>query len=129
MSKGITDLIIRIKNSYLSRKENAIITYSKINMSILEILKNSNYIKDYTLIEDGFKKTMDVTLIYHGLKPAMTDVKIVTKPGRRIYTKAKDLKPVMGGMGMAILTTPSGVITDREAKKLNVGGEVLFKIW
>lgn len=129
MSKGITDLIIRIKNSYLSRKEDAVITYSKINMSILEILKNSNYIKDYTLVEEGAKKSIDVTLTYHGLKPALTDVKIITKPGRRIYTKAKDLKPVMGGMGMAILTTPSGVVTDKEARKLNVGGEILFQIW
>lgn len=129
MSKGITDLIIRIKNSYLSRKEDAVITYSKINMSILEILKNSNYIKDYALVEEGAKKSIDVTLTYYGLKPALTDVKIITKPGRRIYTKAKDLKPVMGGMGMAILTTPSGVVTDKEARKLNVGGEVLFQIW
>lgn len=129
MSKGITDLIIRIKNSYMSRKDEALVTYSKINLSILEILKKTNYIKDFLLLENGPKKTINVTLLYHGLKPAVSGVQLVTKPGRRSYSKAKDLKPVMSGMGMAVLTTPSGVVTDKEAQKLNVGGEVLFKIW
>lgn len=129
MSKGITDLIIRIKNSYMSRKDEALVTYSKINLSILEILKKTNYIKDFLLLENGPKKTINVTLLYHGLRPAVSGIQLVTKPGRRSYSKAKDLKPVMSGMGMAVLTTPSGVVTDKEAQKLNVGGEVLFKIW
>jgi small subunit ribosomal protein S8 len=129
MSKGITDLIIRIKNSYMSRKEVAIVTYSKINLSILEILKKTNFIKDFLLLEEGHKKTVKVELLYHGLKPAISGVQLVTKPGRRSYSKAKDLKPVMSGFGTAILTTPSGVITDKEAHKLNIGGEVLFKVW
>lgn len=113
----------------MSRKDEALVTYSKINLSILEILKKTNYIKDFLLLENGPKKTISVTLLYHGLKPAVSGVQLVTKPGRRSYSKAKDLKPVMSGMGMAVLTTPSGVVTDKEAQKLNVGGEVLFKIW
>lgn len=129
MSKGIVDFIIRIKNSYSARKDNAEVSYSKINQNILEVLKKENFIKDFRLVEVGAKKTLEVELLYHGLKAAVSDVKLVTKPGRRIYSKAKDLKTVMGGFGLAILSTPKGIITDKQAKDGRIGGEVLFKIW
>lgn len=129
MSKGITDLAIRLKNSYLSGAETTNITFSTINGNILEVLKNEKYIESYELVTEGFKKYFTVVLKYYGYKPAMMDVKLVTRPGRRIYSGAKELKSVMGGVGIALLSTPKGILTNRQAKKENVGGEVLFMIW
>ncbi len=100
-----------------------------MNLKITEILKREKYIKDAQLKRNGPKQIIAVTLLYQDGQPAVKDVQIVSKPGRRMYSRAKYLKPVIGGFGTAILTTPKGIVTDKEAKKMKVGGEVLFRIW
>lgn len=129
MNNSVADLAIRIKNGYMAEKPEIVVSYSVLNTKIIEILKSENYIADFSIKTDGAKKTIEVTLKYTNNNPAVTDVQVVSKPGRRMYSKAKYIKPILGGLGIAIMTTPKGVMTDREARTLKVGGEVLFKIW
>lgn len=125
----VVDFIIRVKNGYLVRKELVVCWYSRVVEEIVKILKRERYIKEYQIEEENKKKTIKIFLLYKDKKPALNKVKLVSKPGRRIYTKVKDLKPFLGGKGLAILSTPKGIKTDKEAKKENVGGEVLLRVW
>ena len=128
MSSSYIDLIIRIKNGYLAGKDSIVVKYSRLNCEILKKLKEHNFIKDF--VGDGKKiKEIVVYLNYNNKDPAFTDVKIFSKPGRRWYCSYRDIKPVLGGLGLSILSTSKGIITDKEAKKIKVGGELLFSIW
>ncbi len=129
MNNSVADLAIRIKNGYTAGKPRISITFSKLNTKIIEILKKEHYIADFTLLEDGVKKSIQVDLLYTNLRPAVTEVSVISKPGRRIYSRSKYLKPILGGLGISLLSTPNGVMTDNEARKQKVGGEILFKIW
>lgn len=129
MSNTISDFIIRLKNGYRSKKENIAVPYSKINDAIAKILKREQYIKDCQVKNESAKKVIEVILLYSHGEAAVSDVDVVSKPGRRFYGKVRDLKPVMGGLGILILSTPKGVMTDKEARKKHLGGEELFKIW
>lgn len=125
----IVDLIIRIKNGYMSGREQISSPYSRFREDILKKLKKLNYIKDYSVTGETVKE-ISIELSYdEESQPAVNDVRIISKPGQRMYTAAKDLKPVLSGMGFAILSTPDGILTNIEAKKNNVGGELLFYIW
>lgn len=124
----IVDLIIRIKNGYMSRKESIVSPYSKFRESVLKKLKDFGYIQDYT-VEGDIVKTVTIDLSYEEGVPAVTDVKLFSKPGRRWYVSVKELKPVLGNMGYAFISTPKGILTNKEAKKEQVGGELLFHIW
>lgn len=129
MENSIIDLIIRIKNSYLARKENLSCYYSKFKEEILKKLKELKYIKDYKIEEKDSKKMIFVELLYINKEPVITDVKIYSKPGRRYYVSYKDLKPVMSGYGYSIISTPKGIMTNKEARLKKIGGELLFNIW
>ncbi|OGK56039.1 30S ribosomal protein S8 [Candidatus Roizmanbacteria bacterium RIFCSPLOWO2_02_FULL_38_10] len=129
MNNPFVDLIIRIKNGYGARKMKISVQYSRFNQDILQILKKNKYITDYKIEGIGAKKNISVTLAYNQNEPVVSGVKLASRSGRRIYSKAKDLEPVLGGLGMVVLSTPKGVITDKEARKMKVGGELLFKIW
>lgn len=124
----VADLVIRIKNGYMSGKETIMAPYSKLNESILAKLKKLNYIQDYTVEGETVKK-ITVTLKYEDGVSAFTDVKIFSTPGRRWYTTYHDVKPVLGGLGVAVISTSKGILTGNEAKKEKVGGELLFHIW
>ncbi len=124
----VADLVIRIKNGYMAERETIAVSYSKLNVSILEKLKQLNYIKEYT-VEGETVKTISATLKYDDGVPAFTDVKIFSTPGRRWYTTYQDIKPVLGGLGQAVISSSKGILTGREAKKEKVGGELLFHIW
>lgn len=100
---------------------------SKIKMAILEILKNRNYISDYKLAEN--KREIEIVLRYIAKEPALTGVSRVSKLGLRVYSGWKNFPRVMSGYGICIISTSKGVMTDREAKKLKVGGEILCKVW
>jgi len=125
-TNNFSDLIIRIKNGYLARKNDIVCRYSKFNLNILKKLKALNFIKEFK--QEGNKNVI-VELLYNDGQPAMTDVKIHSKPGKRIYRSYKELKPVLSGLGYSIISTTKGVLTNKEARKLKVGGEVLFDIW
>lgn len=129
MENSIIDLIIRIKNSYLARKESLSCYYSKFKEEILKKLKELKYIKDYKIEEKDSKKMIFIELLYIDKEPAITDVKIYSKPGRRYYVSYKDLKPVMSGYGHSIISTPKGIMTNKEARLKKIGGELLFNIW
>ena len=106
-----------------------VVGYSKLNENILTVLKREDYIQDFQTETAGSHKSIIVTLRYLELQPSVTNIQVSSKPGRRMYSKRKYLKPVIGGLGLIILSTSKGVVTDKQARDLNIGGEVLFKIW
>lgn len=124
----IIDLIIQIKNGYMSRKESIESPHSVYREAVLKKLLALGYIKSYT-VEGDIVKIIKIVLRYDESEPAVTDVKLFSTPGRRWYVSVKELKPVLGGLGCAILSTPKGIMTNREAKRNSVGGELLFHIW
>jgi len=125
---SVIDLLIRIKNGYMARRKSISSPYSKFREAILSKLKSLGYIKDYSVSGDIIK-TFDVTLQYNDTEPAITDVKIFSKPGRRMYTNYQDITYVKGGMGHALISTSKGILTGQEARKMHIGGELLFHIW
>lgn len=131
MSILVNDLAIRIKNGYLARRDTIMARWSTLSENIVETLKKEEYIQGYSVEtnEENGKKDILINLRYDDKKPAVVDVKLISKPGRRIYKKIKEIKPILGGLGIAIISTPKGVMTDRDAKAVGIGGEVLFEIW
>ena len=123
------DLAIRIKNGYLAKKPEILVPGTKICASILEKLISAGYIQSYTVEEDGPKKVFTVKLRYEKSKTFFTGVKIISKPGQREYVQAKDIPTILNGLGTTILSTTSGIMTGKEARKANLGGELLFSIW
>lgn len=128
MQYSVGDLVIRIKNGYMAKKEVIESPYSKLREKILKKLVQIKYIKSYSVTGD-IKKDLTIDLLYKDNVPVFTDVKIFSTPGRRWYVTKKKLKPVLNGMGYSILSTPQGIMTNIEAKKNNLGGELLFNIW
>lgn len=127
MISPITDLVIRIKNAYMADKPVIKSPYSKFREEVLKKLKKLRYIEDYS-VKGEIVKTLTIELNVDG-ESRFTDVRIVSKPGQRMYISVKDMKPVMSGLGYAIISTPAGIKTNIEAKKENIGGELLFYIW
>ena len=125
MKNSVIDLIIRIKNSYMTRNEQVEVLFSKFNEEVLKKLLQLGFIKKFETKE----KTILVELIYKDKKPAMTEVQLYSKPGRRYYVSYKNLKLVMGGLGYSLISTSQGVLTNKEAREKKVGGELLFSIW
>lgn len=128
MASSILDLIIRVKNGYAARRETISSPYSKFREEVLKKLQELGYIKDYEVSGDVVKN-IEINLSYEGSMPAVTDVRLFSKPGRRWYTGSKKLKPVLGGLGVGILSTPKGIMTNKEARHKHIGGELLFEIW
>jgi small subunit ribosomal protein S8 len=129
MNSTRIDLIIRLKNGYLAEKQSIAAPYSKLNMNILDILLAHGYIKGFTVEEDRNKKTLLIDLLYRGRESAVRDVKLYSRPGRREYAKRENVRPVLGGLGMSIVSTSKGLMTDTQARDQKIGGEVLFSIW
>ncbi len=128
MTHSISDLIIRIKNGYMAKREFVEIPLSRFKKQVLEKLKKIGFIEDF-YEEGSLKKKLLVKLLYSRGKAALTNVKILSKPGRRYYVSYKDLKPVLNGLGYSILSTSKGILTNVEARKEKIGGELLFEIW
>ena len=127
----IADMLTRIRNANTAKHDTVDIPASKVKLAIAEILLNEGYIKKYDVIEDGNFKTIRVTLKYGADKneKIITGLKRISKPGLRVYAGKDELPKVLGGLGIAIISTNNGILTDKEARKLNVGGEVLAFIW
>ena len=123
------DLLTQIKNAQAVKKENVKVAYSKMDERILEILKDNGYIENFQKKGRGAKRVLDIKLKYQNGKGVINGVKFISKPSRRLYTGYKEIKPVKHGYGLLILSTPKGILTDKEAKKMKVGGEMLFEIW
>ena len=131
MSDPIADMLTRIRNANTAKHDTVDVPASKTKIAIANILVDEGYIEKYEMIEDGCFKTMRLTLKYGADKneKIITGLKRVSKPGLRIYVGKDELPKVLGGLGIAILSTNQGIITDKEARKLKVGGEVLACVW
>ena len=131
MSDPIADMLTRIRNANTAKHDTVDVPSSKMKVSIAEILYNEGYITKYDIIEDGNFKTIRITLKYGKDKneKIITGLKRISKPGLRVYAGKEEIPKVLGGLGIAILSTNQGVVTDKEARKLAVGGEVLAYVW
>ena len=126
----IADMLTRIRNANSQKHETVDIPASNMKKAIAQILVDEGYIKGYEVIEDGKQGVIHMTLKYGQNKSqVITGLRRVSKPGLRIYTSVEDMPRVMKGLGVAIISTPKGVMTDKKARKENVGGEVLAFIW
>jgi len=130
MTDPITDMFNRIKNAQAVRHKTVEIPFSKMKKKIAEILKKEGFIEDFKQIGKVPKKVIKIKLKYDdNLIPGISGIKRISKPGQRIYKKAKEIKRVKGGYGIAIISTNQGLITDKEARKRKIGGEVICEIW
>jgi small subunit ribosomal protein S8 len=126
----IADMLARIRNGGMAEHEKVDIPASRLRVRLAEILKEEGFIKNFRLIEDRKQGVLRVYLKYgSGQERVITGLRRVSKPGRRLYVTADRIPSVLGGMGVAILSTSRGVMTDRESRKLQVGGEVLCYVW
>ena len=126
----IADMLTRIRNANTAKHETVDIPASNMKKAIAEILNNEGYIKGYQIIEDGKQGVIRVTLKYTGNKEkVISGIKRISKPGLRMYAPADELPRVLKGLGVAIISTSKGIMTDKEARKLHIGGEVLAFVW
>ena len=130
ITDSIADLLTRIRNANSAKHETVDIPASNIKKAIMQILVDEGYIKSFTVIEDGKQGMIKAVHKYgEGKTPIITGLRRVSKPGLRVYSNVEDMPKVMKGLGIAIVSTSKGVMTDRQARKENVGGEVLAFIW
>ena len=125
----IADALTRIRNASMRKLDSTTLIYAKVVESILKIFKEKGYIEGYHVIENGSKKSIQVNLKYKNNQSVISELKRVSKPGRRVYRSAGDIKQFKNGYGTIIITTSKGVLSNDEAHRLGVGGEVLCSIW
>ena len=129
ISDVIADMLTRIRNANDAKHETVDIPASNLKKSIAEILLDEGYIKNYQIVEDGKQGIIRVTLKYVGKQKVIHGLRRVSKPGLRIYSNCEDMPKVMNGLGIAIVSTSKGIMTDKKARRENVGGEVLAFVW
>ena len=131
MSDPIADMLTRIRNANTGKHDTVDVPSSKMKLAIADILVKEGFIKKYDVVEDGNFKTIRITLKYGKDKneKIISGIKRISKPGLRIYANKEDMPKVLGGLGVAIISTNQGVITDKQARELGVGGEVLAFVW
>lgn len=126
----IADMLTRIRNAQVAKHDSVTLPSSNTKKSIAKILLNEGYIKSVDYVEDGHQGSMKITLKYvEGKQPVIAGLKRISKPGLRVYARKDQLPKVLNGLGIAIISTSRGMMTDREARKLGVGGEVLAYVW
>ena len=130
MSDPLSDMLTRIRNGQMAHKSAIRSPMSKLRCNVLDVLRREGYIRGYEALEgDPAKRELSIELKYHNGEPVIRQLKRVSKPGRRIYAGVKDLPQIYNGLGIAILSTPRGVISDNEAREQHVGGEVLCTVF
>ena len=130
LTDPIGDMFSRIRNGQMRSLNSVDIPSSNFRQNILKILKNEGYIKDYYIEKsENNKKHLKINLKYYEGDPVIKEIKRISKPGRRVYSRANSIPKVMNGLGLAILSTPKGVMSDQEARKNNVGGEIICKVF
>ncbi len=131
MSDPIADMLTRIRNAISAKHDTVDVPASRMKLAIADILQEEGYIKKYDVIEEGSFKTIHIELKYGANKNEriISGIKRISKPGLRVYAGKEDMPKVLGGMGIAIISTNQGVITDKKARELGVGGEVLAFVW
>lgn len=125
MSDPIADMLTRIRNAQATEKVSVVMPNSKVKVAIAEVLKSEGYIEDFAVRSNEGKATLEIALKYYAGKPVIEKIERVSRPGLRVYKGRQDMPPVMNGLGVAIVSTSRGVMTDRRARETGVGGEVL----
>ena len=130
MSDPLADMLTRIRNARMVKFESLEMPYSKLRNGVAEILKKEGYISDYQVVKDNIQGVLKISLKYDQHRnPVITGLKRVSKPGCRVYVKSNDIPKVMSGLGIGIISTSSGIMTDIEARQKGVGGELLCAVW
>lgn len=130
MNDPIADMLTRIRNAQVARHEQVLMPASNMKKAIAKILLDEGYIKSVDYIDDGLQGQIKITIKYaQGKQPVIKGLKRISKPGLRVYAKSDEIPKVLGGLGIAIVSTSKGVMSDREARKAGIGGEVLAYIW
>jgi small subunit ribosomal protein S8 len=129
MTDPISDMLNRIRNAQAVLKETVDIPFSDLKHEIAKILEKKGFVAKVEKKGKKVRRTVEVTLKYDAKQPAISGLKRISKPGQRIYKNAKEIKPVKGGYGMAVISTSKGLMTDKEARKKKLGGEIICEIW
>ena len=130
MTDPIADMLTRIRNANQNRAKTVSMPSSKMKEEIAKILKDEGFVEEFSIEENDVQNTLTLTLKYGQKKErVITGLKRISKPGLRVYSKAEDLPRVLNGLGIAIISTPKGIMTDKKARKENVGGEVIAYVW
>ena len=129
MTDPVADLLTRIRNAIMARHTRVLIPASKMKVAIARILQEEGYIAGYDLVRDNPQGTIRITLKYVDKRPVLQQLKRVSKPGLRVYTRRDAIPRVRGGLGIAIISTPQGIMTGRKAYQLGLGGEVICYVW
>lgn len=130
MSDPIADMLTRIRNGVSAKHDNVLMPSSKIKVAIAGVLKEEGFIRDFSTEVEGARTMLKIELSYTGRKePVLSGIKRVSKPGLRVYVQKREIPRVLGGLGVAILSTPEGVMTGQHARQRSVGGEILCYVW
>jgi small subunit ribosomal protein S8 len=129
MNDPLGDLLARIRNAQMRNKNKVSSPNSKLRESVLEVLKSEGYIRGYAVVERGGRSEIEVELKYFDGEPVIREIERISKPGRRVYTSVKNLPRINNGLGVAIVSTPKGVMADHAARDANVGGEILCTVF
>lgn len=129
MNDPISDCLIRIKNGYMARKGKVEMPYSKMKQALLSVLNKHGYVGKIEIAGVGVKKSLVTDLLYQNKIPKLTDLEIVSKPGRRVYVPFRKLPKVLSGLGITIVSTPEGLLAGNTAHKKKIGGELICKVW
>lgn len=129
MTDPVADMLTRIRNGIMARHTRVMMPSSKMKVAIARILKEEGYIRDFEVIQDSPQGTLRITLRYVDRRPVLQQLKRISKPGLRVYTRRDSIPRVRGGLGTAIISTPQGVMTGRKAYQLGLGGEVVCYVW
>jgi small subunit ribosomal protein S8 len=125
MSDPIADMLTRIRNAQMSELQSVVMPASKVKVAIAKVLKDEGYVDDFAVRENAGKPLLEISLKYYAGKPVIEKIERISRPGLRVYKPSRDIPNVMNGLGVAIVSTSQGVMTDRKARGLGVGGEVL----
>jgi small subunit ribosomal protein S8 len=128
MTDPIADMLTRVRNGLAAEKIAVVMPASRVKAAIAKVLKDEGYIKDYETSEQGGKPTLTITLKYYQGSPVISKIKRESKPGLRVYRSGRELPTVIGGLGVAIISTSKGIMADREARAAGIGGEVLCSV-
>ena len=126
---SVSDLVATLKNGYLAKTQTISMPVSKLRDSILTILKEEGYILNYAKIKDGSHERFKISLKYQNSSPVITEISVISKPGRKVYCNSKEIPLVKNGLGMVLISTSQGVVSDHVARTKNLGGEILLKIF
>ncbi len=129
MTDPLGDMLTRIRNAQMRGKSKVVSPASKLRGNVLDVLEREGYVRGYARVEQDGHATLEIELKYYEGSPVIQEIKRVSKPGRRVYSSVKDIPSVRNGLGVSILSTPQGVMSDAEARERNVGGEVLCQVF